>query len=153
METNFKQEDGHLKLNIEARSNIEREMLKEFMQQEIPGYTHSLQYRYENDKLKVFFTPIINKANLLKEGFVLSIDMVDYSKATFLNNQDEFNDGWFTAHYYVKKYNKAFVVINTFGTVIYYDKNKKLAAKNVRNIYELRQLLGKNEKIWLRLEL
>jgi len=144
MEAYFKQENGKLTLQIDARSNIERATLEEFMQQEIPGYKHSFHYNYDGDKLKVHFRPIIGINNLIKEGFYYMQSPINPSTGNKFRNEFNLRLGFFL----VREFGNCVVIINTFGSIWHVRPLNSLIHKRVKDIKELRSYVKENENIW-----
>jgi len=148
MKTEFKTEDDLLKICIEPNSIAEKELLREYMQKEIPGLDHSHQFEYDkhNNTLKTFFTPIINKKNLLKEGFLLESDVPEFDLSSFL---PEDYQGKLKSYLYIKQFGNISLVVNTFGGYFHYDNKGNFVTGQFRNIYQVRKYIEKNREIWL----
>ncbi|QSS96578.1 hypothetical protein [Psychroflexus sp. ALD_RP9] len=144
MEATFKRTKDGLKLTIEPRKDQDRNLVKEFLNQELPGYKHSLEYSYDDksDAISLQFVPIINKANLLKEGFT------EGTPTHLLITPSELPGGF----KYYKFYNKVAFVINHFGTFSHINHKGEEIKGQIRNIIELRNYLMENANIWKSIE-
>lgn len=69
MKIEFNQQNGLLTMQGTAIEPKDRSLLREFFQHEIPGYDHSLQYRYNEaeDSYTLQFVPTLTADNLRKE--------------------------------------------------------------------------------------
>lgn len=158
MEANFKQVEGKLYLNIQARSNLERIMLEEFMQQQISSYKHSFHYDYskENNNLSIQFRPIISGGNLLKDGWerknrshnIPWYDTGKYGRWRNFGNSNQM---------FLKVFNGFPVLVNSFGSVWYEEpefpnsnpvKPPRLVHKRVKDIEELRDYVRQMKPKW-----
>lgn len=74
MEAKFKQKDGLQTLEIIPRNDAEKVLIKEFMNKEIPGYDHSLQFQLVDGKIELAFHPTLSERSLMKEIMGKGID-------------------------------------------------------------------------------
>lgn len=140
MEASLKQIDGRLILFVNPRTAAEQQLLEEFMQQEIPGHQHYLDYKKTTNGAELNFRPRLSMKNLRKEGFDTSSGI-----RKLFQQEIGLQKSMLMA---MKNFNSVKLFVNSFGGYHYKHFDGTIIKGRFKDLIEMRQYIAKNEKLW-----